>query len=94
MHFYGGPSVSIVFIQFAFPEIYQGTQEGTEIPVEYLEEVAVLPGSVMGADTENKEFMEEELRRNCEHFLPDPSEIASKDAIEAYRFLKFKLSTI
>lgn len=77
---------------FAFPESYEGTQEGTEITLEYLEEVAEISGTVMDANTDINGFMEEELRRHCESFLPDPSAIASKDAIEAYRFLKFKLS--
>lgn len=79
-------------LMFAFPESYEGTQDGTEITLEYLEEIAEISGTVMEANTDINGFMKEELRRQCESFLPDPSAIASKDAIEAYRFLKFKLS--
>ena len=79
---------------FAFRENYQGTKEGVEIPDQYLEEAAQLSGTVMDADIENRGFMEEELRRNCERFLPNPAEISAKNAIEGYRFLKFKLSNI
>ena len=35
--------------------------------------------------------MYEDFLRNCELFLPDPIEIPSNKAIEAYRFLKYKL---
>ena len=76
---------------FSFPENYGGTSEGTEIPAEYLAEVANLSGIVMDADIDNLDFMEDGIKRDCEHYLPDPIEIPSKDALEAYRFLKHKL---
>ena len=76
---------------FSFPEYYQGTKEGVGIPAQYLEEVAQLSGT-MDADIENRGFIEEGLRQNCESFLPNPAEISAKDAIEGYQFLKFKLS--
>ena len=37
------------------------------------------------------DFMDEEFLRNCENFLPDSIEISSNGAMEAYRFLKYKL---
>ena len=35
--------------------------------------------------------MDEEILRNCEHFLSEPIEIPSDEKIEAYAFLKYKL---
>lgn len=74
-----------------FPEKYQRTKERVEIPVHYLEEAAQLSETVMDADMENRGFMEEGLRQNCENLLPNPAEIPAKDAIQGYGFLKFKL---
>ena len=76
---------------FSFPEYYQGTKEGVGIPAQYLEEVAQLSGT-MDADIENRGLMEEGFRQSCENFLLNSAEISAKDAIEGYRFLKFKLS--
>ena len=73
---------------FSFPENYGGTSEGTDIPAEYLDEVANLSGIVMGADIDNLDFMEDGIKRDCENYLPDPVEIPSKGCTRSLQISK------
>lgn len=75
---------------FSFPERYGGLNKGTEITNEILEDVAAQSGIDIKADDYNG-FLDGELLVNCGHYLPDPVEIPSEDAIKAYSFLKRKL---
>ena len=76
---------------FEFPEKYGGNCEGTLIPENLLDDVARVSG-VLSADINNADFLEERLKERCQRVLPNPANIDSKDAIEAYRHLKNELA--
>ena len=76
---------------FSFPKQYGGIQKGIPVLNKSLEVVSTQPGLSIDNGSIAYDFMDEEFIRNCEHFLPDPIEIPSNEAIEANRFLKYKL---
>ena len=76
---------------FSFSEQYGRTQKGIPVTTEFLKEVSTQPGPSIDKESAVYDFMDEEFLRNCEHFLPDPIKIPSNEAIEASRFLKYKL---
>lgn len=77
---------------FSFPESYGGTQEGTPLPNDLLDEVSRQSGISKEIDErEQTNFMERRLLEQCEYFLPDPVELSAESARNAYLFLKQKL---
>ena len=76
---------------YEFPKDYRGTKYGTLISEELLEEVAGTSG-VMEDGLDDLHYMEDELKRACKNFLPDPASlITCEELMEAYRFLKSKV---
>ena len=76
---------------FYFAEQYGKTQNGSQVATELLQEVFTQSGLSIDNGSTAFNFMDEEFLRNCEHFLPDPTEIPSNEKIEVYPFLKYKL---
>ena len=76
---------------FSFPEQYGGTQRGIPVTPVFLQEVSTQSGLSIDNGSTVYDLMDEEFLRNCEDFLPDPIEIPSNEANEAYRFLKYNL---
>lgn len=67
---------------FSFPGHYGGTNMGVPLNKDELREVAELSG-VMDGD-----FIEPRVKRECLQLLSSPERVESKDAIEAFKFLK------
>ena len=76
---------------FSFLEQYGGTQNIIPVTTQFLQELSTQ--SALSIDNRSivYDFMDEEFLKNCEHFPSDPIEIPSNEAIDAYRFLKYKL---
>lgn len=75
---------------FSFPEQYGGTNLGIPLHKDELTEVAELSG-VMDGDV--FDFLEARVRRECEQLISNPERVESKDAIEAFRFLKRNINS-
>ena len=73
-----------------FPEQYGGMQTVFKSQMSCCKKHSLNEDSADNGSTAFN-FMDEEFLRNCEHFLPDPTEIPSNGKIEAYPFLKYKL---
>ena len=71
---------------FSIPEQYGGRREGKRITEEMLLELSSLSGIFLEIKSEMFNFMNDEFRQKCEHYLPDPQDISSIDAIDVYRF--------
>ena len=69
----------------SFPGHYGGTNMGVSSYKDELREVAELSG-VMDGDV--FDFLEPRGRRECLQLLSNPERVESKDAIEAFKFLK------
>ena len=76
---------------FSFPQQYGGTRKGIPVTTDFLQEASTQSGLSIDNGSTVYDFMDEKFLRNCKHFLPDPIEIPSNEAVEAYRFLKHKL---
>ena len=74
-----------------FPEQYGGTQKGIPVTTDFLQEVSTHLGLIIDNGNAVYNFTNQEFLRNSEHFLPDPIQILSNEAIEAYLFLKYEL---
>ena len=70
---------------FSFPEQYGGTNMGIPLHKDELKEVAELSG-VMNGDV--FDFIDPRVRRECLQLLSNPERVESKNAIEAFRFLR------
>ena len=70
---------------FSFPEQYGGTNMGIPLHKDELKEVAELSG-VMDGDV--FDFIDPRVRRECLQLLSNPERVESKNAIEAFRFLR------
>ena len=70
---------------FSFPEQYGGTNLKIPLGKDELIEVAELSG-VMDGDV--FDFIEARVRIECQQLISNPERIESKDAVEAFRFLK------
>ena len=70
---------------FSFPEQYGGTNFGIPLGKDKLAEVAEL-SRVMDGDV--FDFIEARVRRECQQLISNPERVESKDAMEAFRFLK------
>ena len=70
---------------FSFPEQYGAGSRGHKLRREQLREVAEVSGIL---EVRPLDFLEEEVKTQCERFLPNPGAVESKNAIEAFRFLK------
>ena len=70
---------------FSFPEQYRGTNLGIPLGKDELTEVAELSG-VMDGDV--FDFIEARVRRECQQLISNPERVESKDAMEAFQFLK------
>ena len=70
---------------FSFPEQYGGTNLGIPLSKDELAEVDELSG-VMNGDV--FDFIEARVRRECQQLISNPERVESKDAMEAFRFLK------
>lgn len=62
---------------------------GINLSADQLEDVAGVSG-VMGVDI--YDFMSAKVKQECLRHLPNPSDVESKNAIEAFRFLKKNVS--
>lgn len=69
---------------FLFPENYGGSHFGIPVSREQLQEVAEVSGLLECI----RDCISPQLRRECEHLIPDPSTIESCKAKLAYLFLK------
>ena len=78
------------FQMFSFPEQYGGKHMGIGLSMDQLKDVAGVSG-VMGVGL--YDFMCDNVKQECMHYLPDPSTIESKNAIVAFRFLKANVNT-
>ena len=76
---------------FSFPEQYGGNSKGILLTKDQLKEVAHVSGVL---DVDSFDFMEPRVKRECEQHLPNPEKIESKNAIEAFRFLKESLHSL
>ena len=70
---------------FSFLGHYGGTNMGVPLNMDALREVAELSG-VMDGDV--FDFIEPRVKRECLQLLSNPERVESKDAIEAFKFLK------
>ena len=70
---------------FSFPEQYGVTNMGILLSNNQLREVAEVSG-VMDEDV--LDFIDPRVKRKCLQLLPNPEKVESKNAIEAFRFLK------
>ena len=70
---------------FSFLGHYGGTNMGVPLNKDELREVAELSG-VMDGDV--FDFIEPRVKRECLQLLSNPERVESKDAIEAFKFLK------
>ena len=70
---------------FSFPGHYGDTDMGIPLHKDELREVAELSG-IMDGDV--FDFIGPRVRRECLQLLSNPEKVESKDAIEAFRFLK------
>ena len=78
---------------FQFPEKYGGENKGSPLQNELIEEVAVLSG-VLETQLDDHPFVEDNLKTRCKQFLPDPEVVvSSKEAMDAFLFLKHKLNS-
>ena len=69
---------------FHFPEQYGGEQCGIHITEEQLLEVAELSDVF----EDNDDYLNPDVRKECERHLPNVDEIEPKDAKDAYLYLK------
>lgn len=58
---------------------------GTKLTNDQLEEVSELSGVT---DGDLLDFMDPEVNRECKDLLQNPEKVESKNAVEAFRFLK------
>ena len=70
---------------FSFPEQYGASHKGHKLRREQLREVAETSGVLQVG---HFDFMEQEVKRQCEHYLPNVNKVKSMNAIEAFRFVK------
>ena len=75
---------------FSFPEQYWGTNMGIPLSNDQLREVAEVSG-VMDEDV--LDFIDPRVKRECLQLLPNPEKVESKNAIEAFRFLKRNITS-
>ena len=66
------------------PEKFDGAHCGTELTSEFLEELE----EVTGVLDDDFEYLTPEVRALCQRLLPEPHEIKSYDAADAYIALK------
>ena len=76
---------------FSSPKQYSGTQKSIQVVTELLQKVSTHSGLSIDNGCTVYNFMDQELLRNSEYFLPDPTEIPSNESIEAHLFLIYKL---
>ena len=76
---------------FYFPQQYGGTQNGIQVTNKLFQEAFTQLGLSIENGSTAFNFMDEELLRNSEHFLPHSIEIPSNEKIEEYLSLKYKL---
>ena len=74
---------------FDFPDQYGGMNMGTHVAQDQLQGVAEVSG-VMSANV--FDFIDEDLAHQCSQYLPNVDKIACADAIDAFRFLKNKVT--
>ena len=70
---------------FSFPEHYGASHKGHKLRREDLRGLAEMSGVLQVG---HFDFMEQEVKRQCQHYLPDVNKVKSMNAIEAFRFLK------
>ena len=75
---------------FSFPEQYGGTNMRIPLSNDQLREVAEVSG-VMDEDV--LDFIDPRVKRECLQLLPKPEKVESKNAIEAFRFLKRNITS-
>ena len=75
---------------FSFPEQYGGTNMGIPLSKHELREVADVSG-VMDEDV--LDFIDPRVKRECLQLLSNPEGVESKNAIEAFRFLKRNITS-
>ena len=73
---------------FSFPETYGATDKGHKLRREHLRKVAEISGVL---EVGHFDFMEPEVKRQCEYYLPNVRKVKSMNAIEAFRFVKEKI---
>ena len=75
---------------FAFPESYGGHYCGIPLTEDALKEV----GEVSGLPDENPEIYihDERIKNACKRFLPEPANVTSGKAKEAYLYLRQNIS--
>lgn len=69
---------------YSNPEAYGLEDKGWDLTIGELENVACVSG-VLKVESD---YLTEDFRRQCQHFLPEPENIASKDAAMSYRRLR------
>ena len=74
---------------FNFPDQYGGMNMGIHLAQDQLQGVAEVSG-VMSANV--FDFIDEDLAHQCSQYLPNVDKIACADAIDAFRFLKNKVT--
>ena len=70
---------------FSFPEQYGAGHKGHKLRREQLREVAETSGVLQ---VRHFDFMEQEVKRQCDNYLPNVNKVKSMNAIEAFRFVK------
>ena len=75
---------------FSFPEQYGGTNAGIPLRKDELREAADVSG-VMDEDV--LDFIDPRVKRECSELISNPERVESKNAIEAFRFLKRNITS-
>ena len=73
---------------YNFPEQYGGGCYGLDVLETDLQEVAELSGIL----DENDDYLDPEFRKQCAELVPDTNEIDSREAANAYLYLKASLA--
>ena len=66
---------------FSFPEQYGASHKGHKLRREQLREVAETSGVLQ---VRHFDFMEQEVKRQCEHYLPNVNKVKSMNAMRPF----------
>lgn len=64
---------------------------GLKLTKDQIEDVAKVSG-LLNVDTDD--FIDSEVKSNCQRLIPSPGNIESKNAIEAFRYLKVHVKNV
>ena len=76
---------------FSFPETYGGSNMGLNLKKGQIEDVAEVSG-LLNVDTDD--FIDSRVKTDCQLLIPNPTNIESKNIIEAFRFLKLNVKSV